>query len=317
MGKNRLILHRQSNSFRTYLNLFSIAVGRDNQEFLSAVATYQIIGSDGLLHTSRSLNEDIVSGQMPIGVVYLLEVIQIEHDDTDRASGARCKFILAMQQVQNCTSIPGSREAITGCLHAEFFPGFQLFVLEGQDSPSRPQSGAQFVPIEGLGEIVVRAGLQSPDEILFVILGSYQQDVLVGGACTLANQTAQVNAIQVGHDPVQNQQVGCTYLLQDLPCFCTILRDSDLIAPTFQPTAQYLAEHRIVFGNQNPIACRPWLFQSQGLWLPGVHHGLTHGLTPGEPGVSGSSELVFCVKPIELSNRAIAASKGGSRTKAP
>lgn|ERR1700677_437625 len=97
MGKNRLLFHRRSNSLRAYLNLFSIAVGRHNEEFLSTVTSNQIIGPDSLLHPPRSLNEDLVSGQMPVGIVYPLEVIQVEHDDADRASGARCELILAMQ----------------------------------------------------------------------------------------------------------------------------------------------------------------------------------------------------------------------------
>src|ERR1700678_1741 len=97
MGKNRLLFHRRSDSLRTDLNLFAIAVGRHNQELLSTVPCNQVIGSDSLLHPSRSLNEDLVSGQMPVGIVYPLEVIQVEHDDADRASGARCELILAMQ----------------------------------------------------------------------------------------------------------------------------------------------------------------------------------------------------------------------------
>ncbi len=79
------------------LNLLSIAVGRDNQEFLSTVASDQIVGPDRLFHASRRLNQDMVPGQMPIGVVYLLEVIEVEHDDADGGAGACGEFILAMQ----------------------------------------------------------------------------------------------------------------------------------------------------------------------------------------------------------------------------
>ena len=92
-----------------------------------------------------------------------------------------------------------------GCLQAELLLGFQLFVLERQDAPARPQPGAQFVSVEGLGEIVVRTGLQSPNQILFVILGGYQQDVLVRRAGAFPNQATQVNAVQVRHDPVQDE----------------------------------------------------------------------------------------------------------------
>src|ERR1700742_4156515 len=97
MGEDRLLFHGRSNSLRAYLNLFTIAVGRHNEEFLSTVACNQIIGSDSLLHPPRSLNEDLISCQMPVSIVYPLEVIQIEHDDADGASGTRCEFILAMQ----------------------------------------------------------------------------------------------------------------------------------------------------------------------------------------------------------------------------
>ena len=106
--------------------------------------------------------------------------------------------------------------------------------------------------------------------------------------------------------------MGCTYLLQDLPCFCAIFRDRNLIAPTFQPTLQDLAEHRIVLCDQNSIACRSRLLQSKGLGFCGVDHGLT----PGDPWATRPSE-VFCVTPIELSNRPIDDSNGGSRVKAP
>src|SRR5580698_3803395 len=102
--------------------------------------------------------------------------------------------------------------------------------------------------------------------------------------------------------------MGCTYLLQDLPCFCAIFRDGNLIAPTFQPTLQDLAEHRIVLRDQNSIACRSRLLQSKGLGC-----GFDHGPTPGDPWATWPPELFFCVTPIELSNRAIDASNGGSR----
>ncbi len=96
MSENRLLFHRRSNSLRAHLNLFPIAVWRHNQEFFSAVTSNQIIGSDSLLHTPGSLNEDLISGQMPIGIVYLLEMVEVEHDDADSATGARCEFILTM-----------------------------------------------------------------------------------------------------------------------------------------------------------------------------------------------------------------------------
>src|ERR1700734_3341825 len=164
----------------------------------------------------------MIPGQMPIRVVYLLEVIEVEHDDTDGGAGACCDFIFAMQEIENCSPISGSRKAILCCLHLECMPGFQLFVLEGQDSSSGAQPGAQFLPVEGLGEVVVRTGLQPPDQILFVILGRYQQDVLIRGAVPFPNQATQVNAVQAGHDPVEDQQMGWAYLLQDLPCLCAV-----------------------------------------------------------------------------------------------
>ncbi len=98
-----------------------------------------------------------------------------------------------------------------------------------------------------------------------------------------------------------------------LPCFCAIFRDGNLIAPTFQPTLQSLAKHRIVFCDQNSIACRSRLLQCKGLGFREIDHGLTQG----DSGAAWPSELIFWVTPIDLSNRAIDASNGSSRVKAP
>src|ERR1700684_2464129 len=77
--------------------------------------------------------------------------------------------------------------------------------------------------------------------------------------------------------------MGWAYLLQDLPCLCAVFRDGNLIAPTFQPTLQDLAEHRIVLRDQNSITCRSRLLQSKG-W---EFRGVAHGPPPGDPGRAG------------------------------
>ena len=43
-------------------------------------------------------------------------------------------------------------------------------------------------------------------------------------------------------------------LLQNVPGFCAVLGQRHLVSPSLQPTLQNLAEHDVIFGNEDPFA---------------------------------------------------------------
>ena len=103
-----------------------------------------------------------------------------------------------------------------GGLFAERFAGFQQFLLEVEDAASGAQADAQFVGVEGLGEVIVGAGVHAFDQVLRFGAGGEQQDVDVGFAVGAADAAADFDAIHAGHHPIQDGQAGGIFGLQDV-----------------------------------------------------------------------------------------------------
>jgi hypothetical protein len=104
-------------------------------------------------------------------VVNRLEVIYVEQQNTNCTFRTGCSLKLAVQRLHDCTPIPRTGKWIMGCLKTKLFVSLDLIVLQRQDSVASPQPGLQFAFIEGLGQIIVSPGLQSPDQIPFRIFG--------------------------------------------------------------------------------------------------------------------------------------------------
>src|SRR5882724_8154047 len=168
-----------------------------------------------------------------------------------------------------------------GRLKTELYLGADLIVLQSEDSITGSQTSLQFAFIEGFGEIVIGARLETPDQILFRVFSGREKYVLVGSLVTLSNLAAQLQAIDRRHHPIENQQLRRGLLLKNVPGSCAVFRNRNQVPPVLQPALQYPAEHRVVFRNQHPVAGTT---RAKKLSETSIHPaGRRHSLDPGGP----------------------------------
>ena len=66
-----------------------VGLGLDQQELLAAEAAEHVALAHALVHQARELLQQPIAGQMPVRVVVVLEVVDVEHEDRDRAARVR------------------------------------------------------------------------------------------------------------------------------------------------------------------------------------------------------------------------------------
>jgi hypothetical protein len=126
----------------------------------------------------------------------------------------------------------------------------QLLVV-GNDPLRHPQSGQQGHGIEWLDQIVVGSGVQPGDDIRLLRFGAEQQDVGAAGDFASAELLADLGAVEPGHDPVEDGQVGGRGRFQDLHRRQTFLDDFDLVTHLGQQSQQQPPDQRVIVGDEN------------------------------------------------------------------
>jgi len=63
-----------------------IAIVQDHQKLLTAIAAYEIIRSHGREQPLCCFPQDIITGEMAVGIIHTLEIIQIAHQNCCRDS---------------------------------------------------------------------------------------------------------------------------------------------------------------------------------------------------------------------------------------
>src|SRR4029077_12983594 len=89
------------------------AAGSNDQEFLAAVATDRVIGPDHRGNAAGDDAQDGVAGGVPTAVIYLLEVVDIDHDYADRLMITLGAEQFALQNFQDRLVIPQAGDAVT------------------------------------------------------------------------------------------------------------------------------------------------------------------------------------------------------------
>jgi hypothetical protein len=106
-----------------------------------------------------------------------------------------------------------------GGLPTQRFLGRKQAIVELYHAFADVHPGEEFVNIEGLGEIVVRASVETFDNVGGGVLGCEQQDVLVVVTRSCPETPADLGTCQARHHPVQHKQawgVGRESMLQGL-----------------------------------------------------------------------------------------------------
>ena len=70
-----------TNTLTTGLGDFGVCEWKDYDEFLSPEAAHDVFGAHASLQKSGSFSQHRVTSLVPISVIEVLEMIEIEHDD--------------------------------------------------------------------------------------------------------------------------------------------------------------------------------------------------------------------------------------------
>src|SRR3970282_2306041 len=99
------------------------------------------------------------------------EVVEIGHHGRDRSVFAMGSCYLPVQGLQNGPAVEKPGEGIVGGLDSQLLARSDELLLKLEDALAGAQAGFQFLKVEWLGDVVVRAGFQALDDFRLVAFG--------------------------------------------------------------------------------------------------------------------------------------------------
>src|SRR5690606_16888051 len=100
--------------------------------------------------------------------------------------------------------------------------------------------------IARLHQVVISSSIETAQDVVLVVARGEQQTVHIGGFSTSTHFSAHVDAIQVGHDPIQYRQTNRGISLQGSQGSSSVFRTDDFVFPTSQPVLQHCSGDRFV-----------------------------------------------------------------------
>ena len=140
--------------------------------------------------------------------------------------------------------------AVGGEVHLQ--PG--IFELLGGErgahaAQNRTRAGDQFLGAEGLGDIIVGAGLQPADAVVFLAAGGQHDDRQVGGLLAAAQAAAHLDAADALDHPVEQHEVGDDLLGEDQRLLA-VAGARDLIVGALEMIGDEIGQRPVVFHQQ-------------------------------------------------------------------
>ena len=108
LAQSRLI-YGCSNLFRSFPGLFSIAARQNNQELFATIATDGVIDPYRRSHPSGDLLQNNISLCVAETVIYLLEVVHIDENYTDRPVFTQTTRQFPLQNIDYCRTVEQTR----------------------------------------------------------------------------------------------------------------------------------------------------------------------------------------------------------------
>src|SRR5439155_263902 len=123
--------------------------------------------------------------------------------------------------------------------------------LQFDDADADLHAGLELLMVERLGDVVVRAGLQTGDDVLLAAARGQKDDVqgpLVGA---FADAAADLHAVDLRHHPVEDRQPRSVRRAEPFPGFRAVARGRDFIAPLEERGLENAPRNRVVFRDQD------------------------------------------------------------------
>jgi hypothetical protein len=114
-----------------------IGVTEDDDKLISTHTEDVIAAANRRTKRGDRLTQNLVACGMPVKVVVLLEVVDIEVHQADRSSLGACAREDRRQHRRECTSIERTRQFVNRCEAVEF--AVVLFVIKPLGKPTRPR----------------------------------------------------------------------------------------------------------------------------------------------------------------------------------
>src|SRR5689334_4704060 len=132
---------------------------------------------------------------MAIAVVDILEMVEVADDDAQRTPLTSGAGQFAGEKLNGGAAIHETGEGIMSGLFVQGVARGDEFVLHGEDTFASAEARAKFIGVERLGKIVVGAGIQAVEQILFLAAGREEQQVNIGAPGALADAAADFYAL--------------------------------------------------------------------------------------------------------------------------
>lgn len=101
MSEDGLLGDRESHRFAACLDAGDVAAGEDDDEFLTTVAANPVIGANTSKQPSGDFFEDVVTGEVAMGVVDILKVVNVHHQNADRGGMTGGPGLLTDKYIDN------------------------------------------------------------------------------------------------------------------------------------------------------------------------------------------------------------------------
>jgi hypothetical protein len=121
-----------ADAFGAAFGLKVVAAGEKDEEFLPAIAAGDVVEAGGAEDAAADFAKDGVPGEMAVGIIDRLKVVDIEKQDAEGGTGAEGALDFLVEEVEESGAIPEAGEGVVGRLVAELLLGDEEIVLSGE-----------------------------------------------------------------------------------------------------------------------------------------------------------------------------------------
>ncbi|MEQ8568644.1 MAG: hypothetical protein RMA76_27225 [Deltaproteobacteria bacterium] len=216
----------------------------------TAVASDLVGAAEDGLDASGDLLQHRVARLVAVGVVDLLEVVDVEQRDRGRVRRtceSRDGFV---ELLVDRASVHHLREAVLVRHLVQLGLRLAHRTLKREDATPDAQARKELTRIERLRDVVVRARLETDRDLLLLGHAGQQDHVEVFVVEVLANELAEVRAVHARHRPVRDDD-RVVALLQLLPSFFTGRSHRDFVAVADEEEAELSPRDGVVVHDED------------------------------------------------------------------
>jgi hypothetical protein len=123
--------------------------------------------------------------------------------------------------------------------------------LEVDDAAADLDAGAEFIDVEAFGDVIVGAGFEGGDDVDGFVAGGEEDDVVGVGGIFLAEAAAEFDAVEAGHYPIEYDELGGVFSLENFPSCFAVFGANYAMPPLEEQVGEQTSAVGIVIGDQD------------------------------------------------------------------